>query len=85
MISKELEKEGLPVAFITAMISIANQEGVNRIIEGVAIPHPCGDPTLSEEADLDVRRKIVGCSLEALQKDVEGPTVFKPDTKFAKR
>lgn len=85
MISKELEKEGLPVAFITAMISIARQEGVNRIIEGVAIPHPCGDPALSEEADREVRRKIVARSFEALQEDIDGPKVFRPNIKYAKR
>ncbi len=75
----------MPVALITAMISIAKQEGVNRIVEGVAIPHPCGDPALSEEDDLVVRRKIVTCALRALETDVDGPTVFTPDIKYAKR
>jgi len=85
VISKEIEKEGSPVAFITAMISLAKQEGVNRVVEAVAIPHPCGDPALSEEADLVVRREIVKCALKALQTDVDSPTVFKPDVKYAKR
>ena len=85
MIGKEIEKEGLPVAFVTAMISIAKQEGVNRIVEGVAIPHPCGDPALTEEDDLSARRKIVACALKALETDVEGPSVFTPDIKYAKR
>lgn len=85
MISKEIEKSGIPVAFITAMISLAKQEGVNRIVEAVAIPHPCGDPCLPEEADLELRRQIVKCALKALQTDVESPTVFKPEANYAKR
>lgn len=85
MISKEIEKSGIPVAFITAMISLAEQENVNRIVEAVAIPHPCGDPRLPEQADLELRRKIVQCALEALQTDLKSPMVFKPDVKYAKR
>ena len=85
MISKEIEKSGIPVAFITAMISLAEQENVNRIVEAVAIPHPCGDPRLPEQADLGLRRKIVECALEALQTDVDGPMVFKPEVKYVKR
>ena len=67
------------------MISLAEQENVNRIVEGVAIPHPCGDPRLPEQADLELRRKIVECALKALQTDPDGPMVFKPEIKYAKR
>ena len=72
----------MPVAFITAMSMMAKQLGANRIITGTKIPHPCGDPTLSPEADQALRRAIVNCALEVLQRDVEGPTVFAPDVTF---
>ncbi len=82
MLAREIEKEGIPVAMITAMVSVARQIGANRVITGTKIPHPCGDPTLSPEADQALRRAIVNCALEVLQRDVEGPTVFAPDITF---
>lgn len=72
----------MPVAFITAMATMAKQLGANRVITGTKIPHPCGDPTLSAEADKALRRAVVICALEALQKDVAGPTIFVPDITF---
>ena len=72
----------MPVAFITAMSMMGKQLGANRVITGTKIPHPCGDPTLPEEADKALRRTIVTCALDALQTDVDGPTVFVPGATF---
>jgi betaine reductase len=64
------------------MTLLAKQIGANRIIPGVKIPHPCGDPTFSEDADRALRQSIVQCALRALQTDVTGPTVFEPESKM---
>ena len=76
--SKELEKAGLPVALISAMFPVAQQVRANRIVKGVSIPHPCGDPNLSKELDARLRREIIQTALKALESDVKGPTVFSP-------
>jgi len=76
--SKELEKAGLPVALISAMFPVAQQVRANRIVKGVSIPHPCGDPSLPKELDARLRREIVKTALRALETDVRGPTVFSP-------
>jgi betaine reductase len=78
VISKELEKAGLPVALISAMFPVAQQVRANRIVKGVSIPHPCGDPTLSKELDARLRREIIQTALRALEAEVTGPTVFSP-------
>ena len=78
MISKELEKAGLPVALISAMFPVAQQVRANRIVKGVSIPHPCGDPNLSKELDARLRREIIQTALRALESEVTGPTVFAP-------
>ena len=78
MISKELEKAGLPVALISAMFPVAQQVRANRIVKGVSIPHPCGDPSLSKELDARLRREIIETALRALESEVTGPTVFSP-------
>ena len=78
MISKELEKAGLPVALISAMFPVAQQVRANRIVKGVSIPHPCGDPSLSKELDARLRREIIQTALRALEAEVTEPTVFSP-------
>jgi len=78
VISKELEKAGLPVALISAMFPVAQQVRANRIVKGVSIPHPCGDPSLSKELDARLRREIIETALRALESEVTGPTVFSP-------
>ena len=37
------------MALISAMFPVAQQVRANRIVKGVSIPHPCGDPNLSKE------------------------------------
>ena len=71
------------MAFITAMSMIGKHIGANRTITGAKIPHPCGDPTLSEEADRALRREIINTALGALQTEVNGPTIFVPEVKYA--
>ena len=58
---------------------IAEQLGANRIVTGINIPHPCGDPHMSSEVDKGLRRAIVKCALIALQTVVDGPTVLVPN------
>ena len=76
--SKELEKAGLPVALISAMFPVAQQVRANRIVKGVSIPHPCGDPSLSKELDARLRQEIIRTALKALETEVKEPTLFSP-------
>jgi glycine reductase len=82
VIAKEIEKQGIPVTLITAMSMMARQIGANRIVTGTKIPHPCGDPNLPAEADQALRKKIVEVAINALQTDVDGPTIFDPGITF---
>jgi betaine reductase len=49
--------------------------GVNRVIQGRAVPNPVGDPSLTAEQEKALRRKYILKAIELLQKDVDGPTV----------
>jgi glycine reductase complex component B subunit gamma len=49
--------------------------GVNRILQGRAVPNPVGDPALTAEQEKDLRRRYIEKALELLQQDVDGPTV----------
>ena len=63
---------------ITAMYPVAEQVGASRIVKGVSIPHPCGDPSLPAPLDAQLRREIVLTALTALEAKVESSTVFTP-------
>lgn len=79
MIAREIEREGIPVAQITTMNILGKQIGANRVVTGIKVNHPCGNPELPAEADLALRREIVKSALNALQTDVGEPTIFVPD------
>lgn len=65
------------MAVLSALPPLAMQAGANRVIQGVKIEHVCGDPTLSPEADRDLRRRLVRQALRALQADVAQPTLMQ--------
>jgi glycine reductase len=66
---------GIPVVQITAIPNIAQMVGVNRIVQGRAVPNPVGDPSMTKEQEKELRREYVLKALELLQKEVDGPTV----------
>ncbi len=61
---------------ICTIVPISKTVGANRIIPAVAIPHPLGDPTKSEEQEKALRRTLVEKALEAMRTKLEGQTVF---------
>lgn len=64
------------MAQVSAMYPLAEQVGASRIVKGVQIPHPLGDPALPPESDTRMRRAIVETALRALETEVHAPTVF---------
>ncbi len=78
MLAKEIEKQGIPVVLFTAMIPLAKQVGAHRIVKGVKIPHPWGDPSLSPENNQRIEEKIFQAALDLLQREVQEPVVFQP-------
>ena len=64
---------------ITAFTSIALNVGANRIVFGGDFTSPAGNPDLPIDREKAYRRKILDKAIEALTKDVDGPTVFTVD------
>jgi len=63
--------------FITALPTIAQMVGANRVLRGVSITHPTGDPSLATGDEHDLRVEIVRRALEMLTVDVEPGTVWE--------
>ena len=67
---------GIPVVLITALISIAERVGANRIFrtEG-RFHHPLGDPSRGREAELRWRTDLLRAAARMLTQPVDKPTV----------
>ena len=74
---KEMERLGLPAVQICTIIPIALTVGANRIVPGVAIPHPTGNPQLGLQDEVEIRRKLLHKALRALVTKIDQQEVFK--------
>jgi glycine/betaine/sarcosine/D-proline reductase family selenoprotein B len=63
--------------FVTALPTIAQMVGANRILRGVSISHPAGDPSLAPDDESALRRRIVERALEMLATEVGPGTVWE--------
>ncbi len=77
MITKELERNGLPTVQITTMTPIALMIGSNRIIPGAGIMHPVGNAELELSEEKRLRRAIVQQALAALEARIQGQQLFE--------
>jgi glycine reductase complex component B subunit gamma len=75
--AKEFERQGIPTAFISTIVPLAESIGPNRIIPGRAITHPLGDPSRSRDEEKALRRELVRRALDALQTEIQTQTVFR--------
>jgi len=66
----------MPTAMISALGPVALDLGANRVVRGVKIPHPCGDPTLEPARDRALRVGLVRGALRALGTKLEEATIF---------
>ena len=76
MITKELERVGIPTVQISTMTPIALMVGSNRIIPGAGIVHPMGDANLSPDDEKRLRLGILEKALEALTQPIHEQTLF---------
>ncbi len=73
---KEIERYGIPVVHMATIITISKSVGANRIVPTIAIPHPVGNPNVSESRERELRLDLVTRAVNALSTEVEEPTVF---------
>ena len=76
---KAIERYGIPVVHMATVVPISLTIGANRIIPGVGIPYPLGDPTQGEADSKKIREKMVRRALKTLQTPVSEQTVFEKD------
>lgn len=73
---KAIEAKGIPAVHVCTIVPISQTVGANRILPGVAIPYPTGDPGLSKDEELSLRKEMMLKALEALKTQVKEQTIF---------
>ena len=74
---REMEKVmGVPVVQIATIVPIMMTVGTNRIVPGVAIPHPVGDPGAGPEKDRKKRSELLERAFRAMQTEIAEQTIF---------
>jgi glycine reductase len=77
VITKELERVGLPTVQISTMTPIAIMVGSNRVIPGGGIIHPVGNADLDPEEEKRLRRAIVEKAIEAIKADIKEQVLYE--------
>jgi len=72
VLTKELERAGLPTSHICALTPVAQMVGSNRIIPASSVLHPVGDPNRDPAAEKAYRRGIVEEAIKHLQDQGNG-------------
>jgi len=75
--TREIEATAdIPVVQIATIVPIMLTVGANRIVPGVAIPHPVGAPDKGDEVDKAIRREVLERALKAIQTEIKEQTIF---------
>lgn len=76
--TREIENAaGIPVVQIATIVPIMLTVGSNRIVPGVAIPHPVGRPQNGPEADMISRKQVLMRALNAMCTEISDQTIFE--------
>ena len=67
MITKEIQRAGIPVVQVTNLTKIAEGIGANRIMRGNSVLHVFGDPTLPKAAEEKYRHDRALKALDMLE------------------
>ena len=68
---KGIEKYGIPVVHMATVVPISLTIGANRIIPGIGIPYPLGDPPQGEKDSYKLRLSMVRRARLCLRNNTE--------------
>ena len=66
----------MTVVHACSIVPISKTVGANRIVPTIAIPHPFGDPEMTEDQEKKLRKELVMKILKALTTPISEQTVF---------
>jgi len=71
VLEKEIERIGIPAVLITSLVPTAQMLGANRIVQGIGITNPLGNPRVPLGEEKESRKKILSSVLRLLTETIE--------------
>lgn len=75
--AKEMERQNIPVAQICTVVNVALETGANRVIPSNSVLYPTGNPLVTEEEELTIRKSLIKQALSALRTKINEATLFE--------
>jgi glycine reductase len=66
VLEKEIERVGIPAVLITTLIPTAKLVGANRVVQGIAVTNPMGNPRVSNKEEKALRKNMLESAFELL-------------------
>jgi glycine reductase len=66
VLEKEIERVGVPAVLITTLLPTAKLVGANRVVQGIAVTSPVGNPRVSNKEEKAIRKKMLESAFELL-------------------
>jgi glycine reductase complex component B subunit gamma len=70
VLAQEIERTGIPTAQVCALTLVAESTGSNRIVPGVSVLHPTGNPSLDTDGERALRRELLERALAIVSQPV---------------
>lgn len=70
MLEKEIERVGIPAVLITTLLPTAKLVGANRIVQGIAVTNPMGNPKVSNKEEKAIRKEMLESAFELLTREM---------------
>ena len=70
MLEKEIERVGVPAVLITTLVPTAKLVGANRVVQGIAVTNPLGNPRVSNKEEKAIRKEMLESALELLASEI---------------
>ena len=70
MLEKEIERVGVPAVLITTLLPTAKLVGANRVVQGIAVTSPVGNPRVSNKEEKAIRKKMLESAFELLASEM---------------
>jgi glycine reductase len=71
VLEKEIERIGIPAVLITTLVPTAQMLRANRIVQGIGITNPLGNPRVTLREEKELRKKILCSALRLLTETIE--------------
>jgi glycine reductase len=70
VLEKEIERVGVPAVLITTLLPTAKLVGANRVVQGIAVTSPVGNPRVSNKEEKAIRKKMLESVFELLASEM---------------